>query len=89
MLRHKRILPILALLCLFPFIASPKEPIRTEEGVVRHVADGDTVTVVTHEGTKLRIRLYGIDASETAKVRGPGSWQGQVSRTERGRIRRW
>jgi endonuclease YncB( thermonuclease family) len=64
MLRHKRILPILALLCLFPFVASPKEPIRTEAGVVRHVADGDTVQVVTNEGTKLKIRLYGIDAPE-------------------------
>jgi endonuclease YncB( thermonuclease family) len=39
-----------------------KEPIRIEEGVVRHVADGDTVNVVTNEGTKLKVRLYGIDA---------------------------
>jgi endonuclease YncB( thermonuclease family) len=44
-----------------------KTPLRTEEGLVERVADGDTVTVVTPNQTKLRIRLWGIDAPETPK----------------------
>jgi nuclease-like protein len=44
-----------------------KPPLRIEEGVVEHVADGDTVTVITPNQTKLRIRMLGIDAPETPK----------------------
>jgi micrococcal nuclease len=44
-----------------------KTPLRTEEGLVERVADGDTVTVITPNQTKLRIRLWGIDAPETPK----------------------
>jgi micrococcal nuclease len=40
---------------------------RFEEGTVEHVADGDTVTVITPNQTKLRIRMFGIDAPETPK----------------------
>lgn len=36
-------------------------------GMVRHVADGDTMTVVTRGAGKLKVRLYGIDAPETRK----------------------
>ena len=43
MARCKRFLPILALLLLLPFVVHAEEPIRKEEGVVGHVADGDTV----------------------------------------------
>jgi Staphylococcal nuclease homologue len=48
---------------------SPTEqtPLRTEEGLVERVADGDTVTVITPNQTKLRIRMLGIDAPETPK----------------------
>jgi endonuclease YncB( thermonuclease family) len=44
-----------------------KTPLRTAEGLVARVADGDTVTVITPNQTKLRIRLWGIDAPETPK----------------------
>jgi hypothetical protein len=44
-----------------------KTPLRTEEGRVARVADGDTVTVITPNQTKLRIRMLGIDAPETPK----------------------
>ena len=37
---------------------------------VQRVADGDTVTLVTHDGAKLRVRLYGIDAPEDGDARG-------------------
>ena len=46
---------------------SGKTPQRIEEGIVERVADGDTVTVITANHTKLRIRMLGIDAPETPK----------------------
>jgi len=42
--------------------------IRTVEGTITRVSDGDTIQVITREGTKLRIRLYGCDAPETEKI---------------------
>jgi micrococcal nuclease len=49
--------------------ASPtgQKPQRIEEGLVERVADGDTLTVITPNHTKLRIRMWGIDAPETPK----------------------
>jgi micrococcal nuclease len=44
-----------------------KKSQRIEEGIVERVADGDTVTVITANQTKLRIRMFGIDAPETPK----------------------
>jgi hypothetical protein len=43
------------------------KPQRIEEGIVERVADGDTITVITTNQTKLRIRMLGIDAPETPK----------------------
>ena len=42
--------------------------IRTLTGTVSKVSDGDTIHVTTSEQTKLRVRLYGIDAPETYKI---------------------
>ena len=42
-------------------------PIRTVEATITKVSDGDTVQTTTPEGTKLRVRLYGIDATETGR----------------------
>lgn len=44
-----------------------REPIRGFEGVVSKVSDGDTVQVQDSLGTKVKVRLYGIDAPETEK----------------------
>lgn len=46
----------------------PKSPLRVVEGTVTRVADGDTLTIQDDNGTKLKIRLYGIDAPESEKV---------------------
>ena len=64
----KRIIVPLCLLLLSASAAFGKEPIRVVEGKVVKVSDGDTVQVVTADRTKLKVRLYGIDAPETAKV---------------------
>ena len=45
-----------------------REPIRTVTGTVTKVSDGDTIHVTTPERTKLRVRLYGVDAPETPKI---------------------
>lgn len=55
---------LLALLIAVPCTA--KEPLRIVDGYVKKVADGDTITVFA-DGTKLKVRLYGIDAPETEK----------------------
>lgn len=47
--------------------AFAKEPIRTIEGTVSKVSDGDTIHVTDPMGTKVKVRLYGIDAPETEK----------------------
>jgi micrococcal nuclease len=44
------------------------EPIRTVTGKVTKVSDGDTIHVTTPEKTKLRVRLYDMDAPETPKI---------------------
>ena len=41
---------------------------RTVTGIVTKVSDGDSIQVTTPEQTKLRVRLYGIDAPETDKI---------------------
>jgi micrococcal nuclease len=49
---------------LFTSLSFAREPIRT----VTKVSDGDTIHVTTPDRTKLRVRLYGIDAPETPKI---------------------
>lgn len=66
------------LLCLFA--ALPVAASETVRGMVRHVADGDTVTVVSRSAGKLTVRLYGIDAPETGKRGQPGQPYGAVAK---------
>ena len=42
--------------------------IRTVEGTVIEVTNGDALKVETAEGTKLNIKLYGIDAPEVQRI---------------------
>jgi endonuclease YncB( thermonuclease family) len=49
-------------------------------GTVTKVSDGDSIQIITPEQTKLKVRLYGIDAPETPKVSqrtGEGNKPGQ------------
>lgn len=65
-LLFRLILPLLAIL-LLSLSAIAKEPIRIIEGIVSKVSDGDTIHVTDNLGTKVKVRLYGIDAPETPK----------------------
>jgi len=67
---RKILLLIFLIIFVFSFLTTPlsaKTPIRTVEGIVIKVSDGDTLQVRTSEETKLKVRLYGIDAPETEK----------------------
>lgn len=46
-------------------ISTSHAQIRTITGTVTKVIDGDSIHITTQEQTKLKIRLYGIDAPET------------------------
>ena len=70
------ILPLLAIL-IIPVQAIAKDPIRIIEGVVVKVSDGDTINVQDALGTKVKVRLYGIDAPETDKPNKPGQPYGE------------
>ncbi len=51
--------------------------IRTVTGTVTKISDGDSIQITTAEQTKLKVRLYGIDAPETDKI---NNHTGQVSK---------
>lgn len=58
------------------FSASPRSLVST----VQRVADGDTVTAISANGPKLRIRLPGIDALEIPHGNKPGQPYGEEAR---------
>jgi endonuclease YncB( thermonuclease family) len=53
---------------------------RTVEGVVKAVYDGDTILLATRNESRLKIRLYGIDAPETKKPDKPGQPFGEIAK---------
>lgn len=53
---------------------------RIVEGMVRAVYDGDTVVLTTRGESRLKVRLYGIDAPETKKPDKPGQPYGDISK---------
>jgi endonuclease YncB( thermonuclease family) len=63
---NKQLLTLVILL-LLALPAYAKEPIRIIEGLVTKVSDGDTIQVTDNLGTKVKVRLYGIDTPETEK----------------------
>ncbi len=68
---------ILVIFLIFPFTSYAKSPIQTIEGTVTKVSDGDSISVKGNLGTKLKVRLYGIDAPEIEKC---NKRTGQVSK---------
>ena len=59
---------IFSIFIIFLSISSSHAAIRTVTGTVIKVSDGDTIHLTTPEQTKLKVRLYGIDAPETDKI---------------------
>jgi micrococcal nuclease len=53
---------------------------RIVEGMVKAVYDGDTILLATREESRLKVRLYGIDAPETKKPDKPGQPYGDISK---------
>lgn len=68
-----RIFVFLSAMLLFSQQAFAKDALRVLEGTVIKVSDGDTINVDSG-GTKLKIRLYGIDAPETTKTNRKSGW---------------
>jgi micrococcal nuclease len=68
----KTIITLFILAGLTTFLLSSfsfaREPIRTVTGTVTKVSDGDTIIVTTPKQTKLKVRLYGMDAPETSNI---------------------
>jgi micrococcal nuclease len=63
----KALMLSLAIFLLTAVPALGKGPVRTIEGLVTKVSDGDTITVIA-DNAKLKVRLYGIDAPELEKA---------------------
>jgi endonuclease YncB( thermonuclease family) len=53
---------------------------RPIEGMVKAVYDGDTILLATREESRLKVRLYGIDAPETKKPDMPGQPLGEIAK---------
>jgi len=53
---------------------------RFIDGMVRAVYDGGTVLLATREDNRLKVRMYGIDAPETATHGSPGQPFGGIAR---------
>jgi endonuclease YncB( thermonuclease family) len=70
----------LALCALLLLATTDSYATRTIDGMVRAVYDGDTVLLATREESRLKVRLYGIDAPETTKPNTPGQPFGEVSK---------
>ena len=73
----RRLLFILFFTLFITVSAFAREPIRVLECMVDRVLDGDTVSVIVRNGggTRIKVRLYGIDAPETDKI---GKTSGKV-----------
>jgi len=70
MKRNAAIIFSLLVLLLGILIAAPDSQavIRAVTGTVTKVSDGDSIHLTTPEQTKLKVKLYGIDAPETPKI---------------------
>jgi len=76
---------VAAVLPLLPASAHAATP-RTLVAKIEHVSDGDTITAVTENQTKLRLRLLGVDAPEIPHGKKPGQPFGQEAREHLARL---
>lgn len=78
--RRERIFSFLVLLFLAAVLPASASTPRTLVATVQRVSDGDTIIAITADGTKLRIRLLGIDAPEIPHGKKPGQPFGEEAR---------
>lgn len=71
---------LLAICSLLLLVSAEAFAGRTIEGMVKAVYDGDTILLATREESRLKVRLYGIDAPETKKPDMPGQPFGEVAK---------
>jgi endonuclease YncB( thermonuclease family) len=72
--------PYLMIILFVLALADSAHAGRTIEGMVKAVYDGDTVLMATREESRLKVRLYGIDAPETRKPDKAGQPYGDIAR---------
>ena len=72
------------LLCLLNSVQGAA--LQTIVGTINRVSDGDSVTALSNNNAKLRIRLLGIDAPEVAHDKKPGQPYGNEARDYRGHL---
>jgi endonuclease YncB( thermonuclease family) len=72
------LLLLITLLAALTGAAPSHAAIRTVTGTVTKISDGDTIRVITPEHTKLKVRLYGIDAPETPRFGAHSEQSGKV-----------
>jgi endonuclease YncB( thermonuclease family) len=77
--RHTALAVAVSLLVLLLTSAHAATP-RTIAATVERVIDGDTLTALTANSTKLRLRLLGIDAPEVSHGKKPGQPYGEEAR---------
>jgi len=80
-----RLFVVTVLLLILPLSAQAATP-RTLVATVVSVSAGDTITALASEGTKLRIRLLGIDAPEIPHDRKRGQPFGEEARDHLDRL---
>lgn len=79
-IQRKVVLRPLLLLVLLLLAGTDASAGQIIQGMVRAVFDGDTLLLATPGQSSLRVRLYGIDAPETAKPDRPGQPFGAIAR---------
>ena len=70
---NSRLLSVRALNCILVFLllqSSISAYAGTVQGEVVHIADGDTLTILTNANEQVKIRLAGIDTPEKAQPLG-------------------
>lgn len=72
--------PLLTALLLVLLLSGSAFAGRNVEGIVKAVYDGDTILLTTRKESRLKIRLYGIDAPETKKPGKPGQKFGDIAK---------
>lgn len=71
---------IVTMMMALLLVALPAHAAELIRGMVKTVYDGDTLLVAVRSQGRLTVRLYGIDAPETAKPDRPGQAYGEMAK---------